>query len=285
MADDARSLSNTALLETSFLYGANATFVEEMAARYARDPNSVDASWRAFFDQVRDDPAAVTAAVKGPSWYRPEIARPQTTETTALPDGGCSALAAKLEQVPLHVRWARTGDGLSNWVARDSVRALMMIRAYRNWRPSRSGTSIRVSVSKRLPVGAWFDPSASARLRPSDGGSPDLHRRRARSADAITANEMLVIRSEPIARPSGVEFMHISRSGREKQERIEGPDKGVAFTPEGKRSILKKLYRGRGLREVRAQAPSWHQALRSRWRRSDDPGDGTGHQARRRARC
>ena len=38
------------------------TFVEEMAARYARDPNSVDASWRAFFDQVRDDPAAVAAA-------------------------------------------------------------------------------------------------------------------------------------------------------------------------------------------------------------------------------
>ena len=37
MADDARSLPNTAMLETSFLYGANATFVEEMAARYARD--------------------------------------------------------------------------------------------------------------------------------------------------------------------------------------------------------------------------------------------------------
>ena len=28
MADDARSLSNTAMLETSFLYGANATFAE-----------------------------------------------------------------------------------------------------------------------------------------------------------------------------------------------------------------------------------------------------------------
>ena len=66
MADDARSLSNTALLETSFLYGANATFVEEMAARYADDPNSVDPSWRAFFSQLRDDPNAGAASRRWP---------------------------------------------------------------------------------------------------------------------------------------------------------------------------------------------------------------------------
>ena len=106
MADDARSLPNTALLETSFLYGANATFVEEMAARYARDPNSVDASWRAFFDQVRDDPQAAERAVKGPSWYRPELAQPQTTETTALLDGNWAGLAAKLHP-NRRVQWAR----------------------------------------------------------------------------------------------------------------------------------------------------------------------------------
>src|SRR5690606_31982242 len=95
MADDARSLPNTALLETSFLYGANATFVEEMAARYAADPNSVDPSWRAFFEQVRDDPNAVRRAVRGPSWYRPELAQPQTTETTRLLDGNWAGLAAR----------------------------------------------------------------------------------------------------------------------------------------------------------------------------------------------
>jgi 2-oxoglutarate dehydrogenase E1 component len=121
MADDARSLSNTALLETSFLYGANATFVEEMAARYARDPNSVDASWRNFFDQVRDDPGAAAAAVRGPSWYRPEIAQPQTTETTALLDGNWAGLAAKLEQKVAARLPGPTQDVQS--AARDSVRA------------------------------------------------------------------------------------------------------------------------------------------------------------------
>ncbi|MEJ0058073.1 MAG: hypothetical protein WDM79_00025 [Terricaulis sp.] len=87
MADDARSIPNAALLETSFLYGANALFVEEMHARYLADPTSVDPSWRSFFESLNDAPGDVQRAVDGPSWYRPEIAQPKSTETTALLDG------------------------------------------------------------------------------------------------------------------------------------------------------------------------------------------------------
>ncbi|MCW5682621.1 MAG: hypothetical protein KIS70_15030, partial [Xanthobacteraceae bacterium] len=62
MADDARSSPNIALLETSFLYGANASFVEEMHDRFLSDPSSVDPSWRTFFQQLSEDPGAVRAA-------------------------------------------------------------------------------------------------------------------------------------------------------------------------------------------------------------------------------
>ena len=92
MADDARSLPNTALLETSFLYGANALFVEEMHARFLNDPNSVDPSWRAFFQQLRDNPEAVRAGVAGPSWFRPELAQPKSTEITRLLDADWGGL-------------------------------------------------------------------------------------------------------------------------------------------------------------------------------------------------
>ncbi|HCK83268.1 MAG TPA: hypothetical protein DHW63_01715, partial [Hyphomonadaceae bacterium] len=92
MAEAARSLANQALAETSFLQGANATFVEEMAARYLADPHSVDPSWRAFFEEVRENPQAVRAAVEGPSWYRAELAQPKTTETTRLLDGDWAGL-------------------------------------------------------------------------------------------------------------------------------------------------------------------------------------------------
>ena len=130
MADDARSLPNAALLEPSFLSGANALFVEEMQARYLADPNSVDASWRVFFQSAPEAPETARAALTGPSWYRPDLAAPQTDEYTALLDGNWAALADKLE-ASARTRAPHASQADVQSAARDSVRALMMIRAYR----------------------------------------------------------------------------------------------------------------------------------------------------------
>jgi 2-oxoglutarate dehydrogenase E1 component len=241
MADDARSLPNTALLETSFLYGANATFVEEMHEKFLTDPNSVDPSWRAFFQQLRDDPDAVRAAVQGPSWYRADLAQPKTTETTRLLDGNWAGLQYNLERkVAARLAGASTQDVQS--AARDSVRALMMIRAYRT----------------RGHLAANLDPlgiearQAPAELDPSNYGFGPGDLDRPIFIDGVlglqtaTLNEMLAILKRTYCATIGVEFMHITDPGEKSwlQERIEGPDKGVAFTPEGKRSILKKLIEG-----------------------------------------
>ncbi len=53
MADDG-SLINEVLAETSFLYGGNAAFVEDLYAKWAANPASVDASWQAFFGSLND---------------------------------------------------------------------------------------------------------------------------------------------------------------------------------------------------------------------------------------
>jgi len=47
MADDA-GIINDIMTETSFLYGGNAGFVEDLYARWAADPTSVEPSWQAF---------------------------------------------------------------------------------------------------------------------------------------------------------------------------------------------------------------------------------------------
>ena len=67
---DARSSSNQTFLDTSFLFGANAIYLEDMAARYASNPASVPASWRKFFDAVGDEAASSKRAAKGPGWKR-----------------------------------------------------------------------------------------------------------------------------------------------------------------------------------------------------------------------
>ncbi|MBF0374858.1 MAG: hypothetical protein HQL39_15740, partial [Alphaproteobacteria bacterium] len=38
----------------SFLFGHNAVFIEELHARWAEDPNSVDPSWAGFFRDLAD---------------------------------------------------------------------------------------------------------------------------------------------------------------------------------------------------------------------------------------
>ncbi len=44
---------NQTFMRTAFLDGANATYVEALQARYEKDPNSVELSWRDFFDSPR----------------------------------------------------------------------------------------------------------------------------------------------------------------------------------------------------------------------------------------
>ena len=61
---------NQALLQTSFLYGANSAYIEALQAQYEKDPQSVEPGWREFFEALGDDPASVArprAARRGAS--------------------------------------------------------------------------------------------------------------------------------------------------------------------------------------------------------------------------
>ena len=84
MADDAGRL-NQVFAETSFLYGSNAAYVEELQEKWAKDPSSVSAEWKAFFDQLRDNAALVTASAGAGSWGRGVATEP--TEETGVFDG------------------------------------------------------------------------------------------------------------------------------------------------------------------------------------------------------
>jgi len=58
-------------LETSFLYGGNAAYIEELQAAYARDPNSVDPEWQTFFRSLNEDKGLAEKNAAGASWERP----------------------------------------------------------------------------------------------------------------------------------------------------------------------------------------------------------------------
>jgi 2-oxoglutarate dehydrogenase E1 component len=241
MADDGRSVSNETLLETSFLYGANALFVEELHARYLKDPGSVDPSWRTVFDRLGDRADAVNKAVAGPSWSRPDVSLLKTTEITALLDGNWAALEPKLAK---KIQEARPQASVADiqTAARDSVRALMMIRAYRT----------RGHLAANLDPLGLEAPQASPELDPASYGFAPSDWDRPIFIDNVlgletaSVRQMLDILKRTYCSTFGVEFMHITDPGEKAwiQERIEGPDKEIAFTREGKRAILKKLVEG-----------------------------------------
>ena len=60
--------------------------------------------------------------------------------------------------------------------------------------------------------------------------------------------EIVAICERTYCQTLGVEFMHITNAAQKAwiQERIEGPDKEISFTPEGRRAILNKLVEAEG---------------------------------------
>ena len=241
MADDGRSLPNAVFLETSFLSGANAVFAEEMYARFVDDPNSVEASWRSFFEGLRDSPENVRRAAEGPSWYRPDIALPRATEATALLDGNWAALTDTFEK-KLQARLPKATVQDVQAAARDSVRALMMIRAYR----------ARGHLAATLDPLGIEQPTDHPELDPASYGFGQADWDRPIFIDKVlglenaTVRQMVDILRRTYCGTVGVEFMHITDQTEKSwiQERIEGPDKSIAFTNDGKKAILKKLIEG-----------------------------------------
>src|SRR6185312_14547022 len=78
---------NAQFQASSFLQGQNAEYVEQLQARYATDPASVDASWQAFFRGLGDATSDVQKNATGPSWARPDWPPAPTDELTAALDG------------------------------------------------------------------------------------------------------------------------------------------------------------------------------------------------------
>src|SRR5262245_11838254 len=63
---------NAAFAHSSFLYGGNAAYIDDLYARFERHPGSVDADWQEFFRALKDNGTDVQRAAHGPSWQRPD---------------------------------------------------------------------------------------------------------------------------------------------------------------------------------------------------------------------
>src|SRR5215813_233433 len=242
-----RQDANAALALTSFLYGSNAPYIEDLYARYEADPASVDAEWQAFFASLKDSASDVTRSARGASWKRRNWPQPERGELVSALDGDWreveKAVGDKIK-AKAQTAGAEVSATEVQQATRDSIRALMLIRAYR----------IRGHLHANLDPLGLEPPRDHEELDPRSYGfgEADLDRRifldHVLGLEFGTLREIVAILRRTYCQTLGVEFLHISDAAQKSwiQERIEGRDKEISFTREGKRAILNKLVEADG---------------------------------------
>ena len=230
MDDAASTLSDvSAEIDLSLLSGANATFIAEMNRAWRADPKSVDQNWNAYFEAFGDLAHGGDEAESGPSWGR----APSRVIGAVDPDASIKAVAEG------HVS-GRTMNATDMRAATlDSLRAVMLIRAYR----------IRGHLIADLDPLSLEDKPLHPELDPKSYGFGDDDWDRPIFIDHVLGLETATL-SEIIDRlrktycgTIGVEFMHIQDPAQKAwiQERIEAIGNQTDFTVKGKKAIYERL--------------------------------------------
>jgi len=219
------------------LEGVSPSFAEALYRRYRADPQSVEGDWRDYFD-------ALEATVAGPSWARSNWPLSDTDTLTAGLDptqmapepkpakGGKPAPAAA---PPAPAAISQTAEA----AALDAIRASLLIRTYR----------VRGHLLADLdPLGlARQDMPADLTPEYFGFGEGDLDRPiflgGTLGFQQATIREIIAVLRKNYCGKVGLEYMHIQdvEERRFLQDRMEGKDKEISFTPEGKKAILSKV--------------------------------------------
>ena len=235
---------------SSFMQGHNAAYLEQLYAQYAHDPNTVDSAWQAFFQALGDADLDVKADASGPSWARKDWPPQPSDDLTAALTGewmppSQDAAAAK-EKI---LGKAKELDGTVSQEAvkravLDSIRALMIIRAHR----IRGHLSADLDPLKLQATGQHLE------LQPKSYGFEEADMDRPIFIDNVlglqfaSMRQIIDILKRTYCSTFALQYMHISDPEQSSwlKERIEGRDKEITFTREGRKAILNKMVEAEG---------------------------------------
>ncbi len=224
------SSNNTIYKKTSFLAGNNSEFIKEFYSDYISDPNSLPESWRSFFDGLSDDQKLIYEDLKGPSWSpEKKIKKPEFTKKN---ENYSEEISTDLNLK------------LVKQASQDSVRAIMLIRAYR----------IRGHLIANLDPLLIQKKEEHLELKPENYGFTKNDFNRKIFLDGVLGlqyadlNQILSILKKTYSSTIGYEFMHMGDPEEKAwiRDRIEGPEKNISFTDNGKRAILNKIIQAEG---------------------------------------
>ena len=223
----------------TFLSSGNGVFVAELYERYLQNPSSVDPSWTGFFSTLSDDARAMLDEMRGASWAPRDaavIGEAGLVTPSGAPTGAGAVLATPMGEVVAGPR----ADQVRR-ATLDSIRALMLIRAYR----------VRGHLEASLDPLELTKPEPHPELDPRTYGFSEqdfdrpIYINYVLGLETATLREIVGILRATYCGTIGVEFMHIQGPEQKQwiQERIEGDRNHTDFTARGKKAILASLTR------------------------------------------
>ncbi len=216
--------------------GVSPAFVETLYAKFTADPASVESGWRTFFEDLE-------GSAQGPSWESARWPLTTTDDLTAALDPTQMEPAPKPAKggkpAPAAAAPAPVSKDEIAKAAADAIRAQMLIRTYR----------VRGHLAANLdPLGL------SKREMPEDlkteyhgFSDADIDRKvylgGTMGFEWATIRELVDTLRKNYCGNVGLEYMHIAdvEERRFLQERMEGQDKAIEFSVDGKKAILNKV--------------------------------------------
>lgn len=227
---------------TQFLYSGNQVYVAELYERFLDDPHSVDHRWQEFFASLEDDARDLMTERRGASWAPSDagVLNQGTLETLSEQMTAGQQLAADRAQMAAPVASGRQ----VREATMDSIRALMLIRAYR----------VRGHLRANLDPLGLQEREENPELDPMSYGfqEKDLDRpifiNYVLGLEQATLREIMRVLEQTYCGSIGVEFMHIQDPDEKSwiQERIERIRNQPEFTVMGKKAILNRLIETEG---------------------------------------
>ena len=222
--------NNITFKKTSFLSGINSEFINKFYSEYLSDPASLPESWKKFFDGLSEDEKLILNDINGPSWSPEKKIKSINISFTDKKN--------QREDSP------DLSDGSVNQASKDSVRAIMLIRAYR----------IRGHLIANLDPLSIQKKEEHPELKPETYGFTRKDYSRKIFLDGVLGlqyadlNQILKILKRTYCSTIGYEFMHMGDPEEKAwiRNRIEGPEKDIRFTENGKKAILNKIIQAEG---------------------------------------
>jgi 2-oxoglutarate dehydrogenase E1 component len=230
-------VSRSDQFQTSLMQGGNTVYLENLYKRFLSDKASLEPEWQEFFAQMDDQRSS---SKLDPSWVRndwpPEIINDFLS-------GDDHVQRVKDQFRSLTASELASEDSIRRAVI-DSIRALMLIRAYR---------ILGHLVAELDPLGMREQPT-HPELNPQTYGFQEVDLDRPIFIDNVLGLEIASIREIlSIVRRTycgtfALQYMHISNPEEASwlKERIEGFGKEIEFSRRGRKAILNKLVEAEG---------------------------------------